>query len=34
MLEGEVSSEEFMQRVIRSLLGCASGLSQPTDLDA
>ena len=34
MVEGEVSSEEFMQRVIRSLLGCASGLSQPTDLDA
>ena len=34
LVEGEVSSEEFMQRVIRSLLGCASGLSQPTDLDA
>lgn len=34
MVEGEASSDEFMQRVIRSLLGCASGLSQPTDLDA
>ena len=34
MVESEVSSDEFMQRVIRSLLGCASGLSQPTDLDA
>jgi hypothetical protein len=34
MAQGESSSDEFMQRVIRLLLGCASGLSQSTDLDA
>ena len=34
MFEGEACGDEIMQRAIRSLLDCAAGLSQPTDLDA